>query len=177
MPTVRELHGDQSGFSLIDALMGMVIMGGGLLSLALALSQGMIFMSTSHYQEIAKQKASEAIETVTSARDTLVIPWAQIRNVSQGGIFLDGAQALRAHGPDGLVNTADDGAVEQEVLPGPDGILGTADDVVYQLNDFTREIRITDIAANLRQITVTVTYQVGGVTRSYQLVTYISSFA
>ena len=176
MPTTRNPHANQSGFSLIDTMLGMLILGTGLLSLALAVSQGMIFMSTSHYQEIAKQKASEAIETVTSARDTLVIPWIQIENVSKGGVFLDGPQPLRVPGPDGLVNTADDGAVECETLPGPDGKLGTADDIVLPLTDFTREIKITDIATNLRQILVTVTYTVGKVTRSYQLITYISSF-
>ena len=165
MPIIREPHRNQSGFSLVDTLFGMVILGGGLLALAVAFSQGMIYMSTSHYQEIAKEKASEAVETVTSARDTLVIAWAQIRNVSSGGVFLDGPQPLRVPGPDGLVNTADDGAVECETLPGPDGILGTADDIVLPLNDFTRQIKITDLAPNLRQILVTVTYKIGSVTR------------
>ena len=177
MPVIRDPQSNQSGFSLIDTLLGMVILGGGLLSLALAFSQGMIIMSTSHYHEIAKQKASEAVESVTTARDTRVITWAQIRNVGNGGVFLDGPQPLRDPGADGLVNTADDGAVESEILPGPDGLLSTADDVVYQLNAFTREIKITDLAQNLRQIQVTVTYTVGGLARTYQLVTYISSFA
>lgn len=177
MPIIRDPQSNESGFSLIDTLLGMVILGGGLLSLALAFSQGMIIMSTSHYHEIAKQKASEAVESVTTARDTRVITWAQIRNVGNGGVFRDGPQPLRDPGADGLVNTVDDGAVESEILPGPDGLLGTADDVVYQLNAFTREIKITDLAQNLRQIQVIVTYTVGGLTRTYQLVTYISSFA
>ena len=177
MPVIRDPQSNQSGFSLIDTLLGMVILGGGLLSLALAFSQGMIIMSTSHYHEIAKQKASEAVESVTSARDTRVITWAQIRNVGNGGIFLDGPQSLRDPGNDGLVNTADDGAIDFETLPGPDGVLGSGDDVVFQLNDFTREIRITDIATNLRQILVIITYRVGGANRTYQLTSYISSFA
>jgi hypothetical protein len=177
MPNIRELHSNQSGFSLVDTLLGMFILGGGLLALALAFSQGMIIMSTSHSQEIAKQKASEAVESVTSARDTRVITWARIRNVGNGGVFLDGPQSLRNPGADGLVNTADDGALECETLPGPDGVLGTGDDVVFQLKDFTREIAITDLATNLRQILVSVTYKVGSLTRTYQLITYISSFA
>ena len=177
MLIVKEPHSNQSGFSLVDTLLGMVILGVGLLALAVAFSQGMITMSASHCQEVAKQKASEAVESVTSARDTRVITWAQIRNVGSGGIFLNGAQPLRNPGADGLVNTADDGALEVETLPGSDGVLGTGDDVVFQLNDFTREINITDLATNLRQILVTVTYRVGGVTRTYQLITYISSFA
>lgn len=177
MPIMKEPNSNQSGFTLIDTLIGMFILGVGLLALAAAFAQGMSIMSTSHYHEIAKQKASEAMETVTSARDTLVITWSQIRNVSKGGVFLDGPQPLRSPGPDGLVNTADDGAVECETQPGPDGILGTADDIVFPLNNFTRQIQITDLAPNLRQILVTVTYPMGSVTRTYQLVTYISSFA
>ena len=61
---------------------------------------------------IAREKAREAVESVHSARDMRVITWAQIRNVQQGGVFLAGAQPLRTAGADGLVNTADDGALE-----------------------------------------------------------------
>jgi len=158
-------------------MISIIIIGGGLLALGSAFSQGMILMSTSHYHQIAKEKASEAVESVTTSRDTRVIAWAQIRNVAQGGIFLNGPQPLRVQGLDGLVNTADDGAVETEILPGPDRILGTADDIVAPLNAFTREIQITDVAANLRQIRVTIRYQVGHLVRQYELITYISSFA
>ena len=170
-------RGNQAGFSLVDTLCGLVILGGGLLALASAFSQGMILMSTSHIQQVAKEKAVEAVESVTSARDTRVITWAQIRNAGNGGVFLNGPQALRTPGPDGLVNTADDGAVETEVNPGPDGILGTGDDIISSLSNYTREIQITDIGANLRQVLVIVRYQRGPMVRQYQLVTYISSFA
>jgi prepilin-type N-terminal cleavage/methylation domain-containing protein len=172
-----ERHDHQSGFSLVETLMAILILAGGLLALATAFAQGMVVMSTSHYHQIAKEKASEAIESVTTSRDTRVVAWARIRNVSQGGVFLDGPQSVRAQGPDGLVNTADDGAVENAILPGPDGLLGTGDDVVVPLNTFTREIEIRDISPNLRQIRVIVRYQVGHLTRQYQLLTYVSTFA
>ena len=177
MPDTEERNGDQVGFSLIEIMISILILGGGLLTLAIAFAQGMILMSTSHYQQIAKEKASEAVESVTSSRDTRVITWTQIRNVSRGGVFLDGPQPLRSQGNDGLVNTVDDGAEENETMPGPDGILGTADDVVAPLSTFTREIEIRDIATNLRQIRVIVRYQMGHLTREYTLVTFISSFA
>ena len=172
-----ERHDHQSGFTLVETLMAILILAGGLLALATAFAQGMVVMSTSHYHQIAKEKASEAIESVTTSRDTRVIAWARIRNVSQGGVFLDGPQSVRAQGTDGLVNTADDGAVENAILPGPDGLLGTGDDVVVPLNTFTREIEIRDISPNLRQIRVIVRYQVGHLTRQYQLLTYVSTFA
>jgi hypothetical protein len=172
-----EGHDRQSGFTLVEALMAILILAGGLLALATAFAQGMVVMSTSHYHQIAKEKASEAIESVTTSRDTRVIAWARIRNVSQGGVFLDGPQAVRAQGADGLVNTADDGAVENAILPGPDGLLGTGDDIVVPLDTFTREIEIRDLSANLRQIRVIVRYQVGHLARQYQLLTYVSTFA
>jgi len=173
MPIMKKPHSNQAGFSFVDTFFGIVILAGGLLALASAFSQGMVLMSTSHIQQVAKEKATEAVESVTSARDTRVITWAQIRNTGNGGVFLNGPQMLRTPGPDGLVNTADDGAVETE--PGPDGIPGTGDDVI--LANFTREIRITDIAQNLREVLVIVRYQNGPMVRQYQLVTYISSFA
>jgi type II secretory pathway pseudopilin PulG len=177
MRTTRESCSNQTGFSLVETLIATVILSGALLALASGISQGMLVMSTSHYHQIAKEKASEALESVNTSRDTHIIAWAQIRNVSEGGIFLNGPQPLRAHGPDGLVNTADDGAAENEVLPGPDGNLGNGDDVVNSLDAFRRQIVITDIAPNLRQIQVIVTYQIGHLTRQYAVISYISSFA
>jgi prepilin-type N-terminal cleavage/methylation domain-containing protein len=173
----KEMVPEQTGFTLVETMISIIILGCGFLALASAFSQGMILMSTSHFHQIAKEKASEAVESVTTSRDTRVITWNQIRNVSEGGIFLNGPQSLRAQGADGLVNTADDGAVETETLPGPDHVLGSGDDVVVTLDSFTREIEILDVAPNLRQIRVIITYQIGHLTRQYQLTTFISSFA
>jgi type II secretory pathway pseudopilin PulG len=177
MHPVGRLSRDNSGFSLVEALIAAVILAGGLLALAYGISQGMVIASTSHYHQIAKEKASEALESVNTSRDTRVIAWNQIRNVGNGGIFQDGPQVLRDRGPDGLINTADDGAPESEVLPGKDGILGTGDDVVNSLDAFRRQILITDLAPNLRQIRVIVSYQVGHLTRQCEVISYISSFA
>jgi prepilin-type N-terminal cleavage/methylation domain-containing protein len=177
MLTAKESHGKQSGFTLVETLMAVLILSGGLLALATAFAQGMIVMSSAHYHQIAKEKASEAIESVTTSRDTRIITWAQIRNASKGGVFLDGPRPLRRSGTDGLVNTVDDNSIESEILPGPDNLLGTGDDIVVVLNAFTREIQISDIAPNLRQIRVVVRYQIGNLNREYELITCISSFA
>jgi prepilin-type N-terminal cleavage/methylation domain-containing protein len=177
MPAFGHPHESQSGFTLVETLMAIIIMGGGLLALATAFAQGMVLMSTSQYHQIAKEKASEAIESVTTSRDTRIIPWAGVRNVSQGGIFLDGPQPLRLQGADGLLNTADDGSPESATLPGHDSLLGTDDDVVISLDTFTREIVITDVSPNLRQIRIVIRYQMGHLSREYQLITYVSSFA
>jgi hypothetical protein len=86
-------------------------------------------------------------------------------------------QPLCDHGPDGLANTADDGAVETETLPGPDGVLGTQDDIVNSLDAFRRQIIIADMSPNLRSIRVIISYRIGTLNCQYSLVTYISSFA
>jgi hypothetical protein len=125
----------------------------------------------------AKEKAAEAIESVFTARDSLIVTWSQVRNQSGGGLFLSGPQPIRTPGPDGLVNTADDGPVEETILPGPDRLVGTADDERVPLHSFTREIRITDLNQSLREIRVIVTYPYGEAAREYVLTTYISAFA
>jgi hypothetical protein len=119
---------------------------------------------------------------VSTARDNRVLTWAQIRNVTggsgaDGGIFLDGPQSVRAAGPDGLVNTVDDGALASIIKPGPDNLLGTGDDEVIPLFGFTREIEIRDISPNLRQIRVIVRYRTATGPTQYILTTYLSTYA
>jgi prepilin-type N-terminal cleavage/methylation domain-containing protein len=175
---------DQSGFSLIETIVAMGILATGLLGLAGVFTLGMAHMATSSANLVAREKAREAVESVHTARDTRTITWAQINNVANGGVFLDGAQSLKNPGADGLVNTADDGAIEEQRLPGPDGILGNSDDIHIPMTNYTRAIAITPVLdqnsvvnPNLRQIQVTIVYNVGPVTRKYVLTTYISSIS
>jgi hypothetical protein len=91
---------------------------------------------------------------------------------------------LTTAGPDGLVNTSDDGDVEVSVAPGPDGLLDTEDDVRTPLNGYTREIRIENILLpngntnpNLRRLTVIIGYRVGDAERFYRLTTFISAIS
>ena len=165
------------GFTLIETVFALAIMAGGLLSLAAVFSYGMLHLNSGNSIMIAKEKAAEAIESVFMSRDTLVISWDHVRNQSEGGIFVNAAQPIRETGTDGLVNTADDGSIETVALPGADGIVGTPDDDLEPLDGFTREIEITDINANLRQIRVIVTYPFGDGTRELVLLTFISAFA
>ena len=170
---------DQRGFTLVETIFALGIMAGGLLSLAAVFSYGMLHLSTGQNVQIAKEKATEAIESVFMSRDTLVISWSQVRNQLEGGIFLNGAHGIRGPGPgpDAIVNTDDDGVIETVALPGADGIVGTADDDYEPLDGYTREIRITDLNDNLREIRVTVTYPFGEGQREFVLMTYISAFA
>ena len=185
---MRTRHTAQSsaeGFTLIEAIIATAILAAGLLTIAGFLGQGLRFIGGSTSILTAREKAREAVESVHTARDTGLLTWTKIQNVADGGVFLGGARYLTVPGPDGLVNTADDGGIETLRTPGADGILGNTDDVVTPLSNFTREIQITPlnkdnsavVNPNLRQITVVITYIVEGVTKSYTLTTYISSFS
>lgn len=175
----------QEGFSLVEVIVSTGLLATGLLTLAAYMSYGLRYMAGTSFAVLAREKAREAVESVHTARDTGILSWPKIRNVAGAGVFRDGPQALTIPGADGLVNTADDGAVEKLRTPGNDGILGNSDDQLTPLTNFTREIAITDlnrdgtsvVNPNLRQITVTIRYNVQGLWRTYTLTTYVSSFS
>ena len=138
--TPTEPRARERGFSLIETVIAMGILGVGVLGAAGVLSEGLQMVSSSPGDLVATQKAAEAIESVFSARDSHVLTWAQLQNVkgltgADGGIFLDGPQPVRLAGPDGVINTADDGAqpIESVQYPGPDKVLGTLDDKTVSL--------------------------------------------
>lgn len=187
----NELRRPDAGFSLIEALIAMLILTVALMALAQVLYTGLAIASTSSPNLVAREKAREAIESVHTARDTHTILWAQIRNetaptncpdgttATGGGVFIEGDVAMEAPGPDGLVNTDDDDG--EEMLPGPDNEFGTTDDV--PLSGYSRQIDICDVDDNdnLRRITVTIRYNgsnaFGQRRREYRLTTFISSFS
>ena len=181
---------EQTGSTLLEALIAMCILTVGLLGLAQVFTFGLRQSAAAGATMVAREKAREAIESVHTARDTKVITWAQIRNVNQGGIFANAALTLHMAGPDNMVNTANDctavslpscpSILESIVLPGPDGKVGTSDDVRQPLDTFTRQILIEDVAGMpaLRRITVTINYRVGQLRPPpFVLVTYISSYS
>jgi hypothetical protein len=172
----------EAGFSLLETLIALGVLATGLIGLAGVFTIGLASLAAAGPDIVAREKASEAIESVYTARDTRTVTWATIRNVkgatgSDGGVFLDGETPLKTAGKDGLLNTADDGKVEARMLPGPDSKLGTEDDIAQELSGFTREIQIRDMETNLRRIRVVIRYYAGNARREYVLETLISSFA
>jgi len=179
----RSKKRNHKGFTLIETMIAMVILAFGILSLSAVFTSGVSTSYNSQIEFIAQQKAQEAVESIFTARDTHILTWSQILNVSQGGVFLDGPQPILSPGPDGIVGTADDGPTTDSIViaPGPDNIFGTADDVQMSLSPWmTRTIAFTkDIngTTNLNQIKVTITYTYGGRTNTFVLTTYMSNYA
>lgn len=189
----------QSGFSLLEVMIAMVVMTVGLLAVILSFATAINATEWAQEDLIARHKALDAMESIYTARNSQQIPFASIQNVANGGIFVAGAQPLKCAGTDGIIGTADDsnctapdtgaacpGGVECLVLPGPDGILGTGDDLAFTLSNFTRTITFNTVFlpsgavnTNLIGITITVTYIKDGrygLSRSYTVNGLISSY-
>jgi type II secretory pathway pseudopilin PulG len=183
MNSQRKASRRHAGFTLLEAMISIVVLSFGVLGLAAIYAQGIFFASLSQYDYVAEKKAEQAVEAIFTARDIKQLTWSSIQNVSNNGVFKDGPQPILVPGADGLVGTVTDGASTDEYItigPGPDGILGTADDIMVDLNPWmTRTIAISAVTGetNLRMITVTINYQVGKMNRTYTLISYISAFA
>ncbi len=181
-----EKRARQRGVTLIEVMISVGFLSVALMGAALTMATGISSVLISQEQLLGKQKAREAIESVFTSRNTQNVTFDQIRNVADGGIFLDGLQQLRQMGVDGIANTADDAAANVETLTttGPDGQLGTADDVVRTLTTFQRSVTITDVLManntvdpDVRQIQVLVQYTFRGVQRTITISSMISRFS
>jgi prepilin-type N-terminal cleavage/methylation domain-containing protein len=188
----------QKGFTLIETMISMAILTIGSVGLLGLFGLAVKATQTSQQDMIARQLASEAIESIFTARNSSEVSWAQIQNVSNGGIFLGGFNSIKCAGPDGIVGTADDvscltptgatcpnGGIRCLAEPGPDGIMGTADDIIQPLNGYTRQILITPLldgsgnpVQTLNQISVTVQYSVpnSSAAKTYVINEYISTY-
>jgi type II secretory pathway pseudopilin PulG len=177
----KNRRGSESGFTLIDTMIAILVLAVGVLALAAILGDGLAYMAMSQDEYIAEQKAAEAIESVYTARDVGQTTWANINNASSGGIFVNGPTQLCDPGPDGIEGTADDNCAIPDSIwtPGPDGLLGTPDDVKIALGGFTRTIVIQPVAgrADLRQVTVSISYTAAKFKRTYTLITNISQYS
>lgn len=177
----------ERGFSLLEVVISMAVLTVGLVSLLGVFGLAMASTQTSQQDMIAKQLANEALESIVTARNTSQVSWAQVQNVANGGIFLDGTNPIYLPGADGIVGTADDATAGEQTLtePGPDGIFGTADDVQIPLTGFQRTILISpvldsngDVVATLRGVNITVQYATtqANLPKTYVLSSFISQY-
>lgn len=177
-----------AGFTLIETIIALAILAIGILSMAAMLATCVSLMSTSRYDYIAQQKALEAVESIFTARDLQQTSWTSINNTTAGGIFTSGPTQLCAPGPDGIVGTADDDCTKPDYIAIPNSGTGFLDttptisnngDTMFPLDTYKRTIVIAPVAGetDVRSITVTITYTVGNLHRTYQLTTEISQYS
>jgi len=186
-------HRSGQGFTLIEVMIAIVILGVGLLALMALFGKALAAVRYSDEDQIAKQKAREAMESIYTARNDTSISFNQIQNVSNGGIFKDGFNNLYLAGTNGVPGTSSDTAIlDRVILPGKNGIIETApgsatpagDDVLVPLTNFQRQILIGNVigddgTVNLYMRKVSVTVRItspGRGTRDYVTEGYISSY-
>jgi prepilin-type N-terminal cleavage/methylation domain-containing protein len=131
----------EKGFTLVEVMIAALIMTVGLLALAYGYGQGLAVVMAGQQNAIARQQARAAMEDLLAARNTGLLQFSQIENVSNGGVFLTGVQPLT-------------------LAPNPQGVLGTATDgqTPAPLAGYTRQITITDLSSTLKQVQITVLY-------------------
>jgi prepilin-type N-terminal cleavage/methylation domain-containing protein len=183
-------HG-KNGFTLIETMIAMVVLSVGVLSLAAMLADSMAYMNMSQFDYIAQQKASQAVESIYTARNLGEATWSTICNVGSPvcatGIFVNGAEPLCDPGPDQIIGTADDFsgtacsvATDSILQPGTGGTFSSSPKKIPLTSyNFKRTITITSVAnvTNLRTVTVLITYSAGRFQRSYTLTSTISNFS
>ena len=97
----------QSGFTIIETMIAIAIMSIGIVTLIAAFATAVSATNNAQENLIARQKTLEAMESIYTARNAQQVDFAQIANISSGGIFTTGSTQLLAPGPDGLVTARD----------------------------------------------------------------------
>src|SRR5580698_3920328 len=108
------------GFTLLETMIALLVLGVGILGLAAMLGDALSYMRGSQDDFIAQQKAEEAAEAIFTAKYTNGITWAQVANnnaANPAGLFLNGPTPVLQPGPiDGLVGTIADAGSPEEFI-------------------------------------------------------------
>jgi prepilin-type N-terminal cleavage/methylation domain-containing protein len=165
-PNKKRRH-SESGFSLLELVVSMVILTVGLLGVASAISYALLATNRGRGITNSKMLVVSILEQMETLRDTGQLHFNEISNSQVLGSnftgFPDTFQPVSTiPGPDGIFGTADD-----LIDPGPGGVYGDG-------NDFTnnalkrpgvqRKIVISTLTDNdyLKKIEVTLRYQTNG---------------
>jgi len=162
------------GFTLVEVIISVLVLTVGIVGLLAAFAASLATLQQSREDSIARQEAQQFIEGIYAARNTGAVSFSNLQNQSQdpvNGLFKDGLQPANPAGPDGLMNTVDDLAALET---GPDGKPLTLQRQIL----FTPFFLADGVTVNpdLRKITITVQYGTGNLRRTYQEITYISTY-
>lgn len=160
----------QSGVTLLEMVVALVVLTVGLLGLAASIGYAVTVSNRGRNLTNTKLLAVSLLEQMETLRNTEQLTFGQIAN--QGAVdntgatwnfvgFPTGFNTVSINpGPDGIFGTSDD-----MVNPGADNIYGTGDDFndpSWAVAGLSREIVITNLNPNLKKIKVTVRYPDGG---------------
>ena len=165
---------NQSGFSLLEMVVAMVILTVGLLGVASAISYALIASNRGRGVTNSKMLVVSILEQMETLRNTRELTFEEISNTQQPLSPFTGFPYA-----DGVFRPV-------STVPGADGIFGTADDLwvgTSQTDDLTlarpgvsRQIKITTFPSNpyLKKIEVTLRYSPnGGETRELVGISYL----
>jgi type II secretory pathway pseudopilin PulG len=174
----------QAGITIVEVMVGMMILTVGLLALAGSIGYAVIVSNKGRNVTNTKLLVVSVLEQMETLRNTQTLTFGQMANVGQvddsnatqtfGG-FPTGFRPISINpGPDGIFGTNDD-----LINPGVDNTYGTADDFTDQtwaVPNCTRQIVITSLSPNLKRIEVTVRYpDAGGQMRDQTGVSYLNN--
>jgi prepilin-type N-terminal cleavage/methylation domain-containing protein len=154
-----------SGFTLLEMVVAMVILTSGLLALASAISYALMATNSGRGITNAKLLVASIHEQMETLRNTGQLTFGQMANAGQvdntgGGNFAgfptEFLTVSRNPGPDGIFGTADD-----LIDAGPDKKYGTQDDwtnPALAACACTRQILITSLGSQLKRVQVTLRY-------------------
>lgn len=161
---------DEKGFSLIEAVVAILIITIGLIGTAAAITYALEFSAISRNVSNAKLVIVSTIEEIESLRNTRRLDFKQIANA--GGVDNNGTP--------NTFNGFSTGYKEVSLNPGPDGVNGTDDDLrsagadgTYGTGDdaddptlvrsgYVRQITITNLNTTLKKVEIKVRYYGSG---------------
>ena len=182
--SIRGPRQSESGVTILEMVVAMLIMTVGLLGMAAAIGYAVTVSNKGRNVTNNKLLVVSILEQMENLRNTNQLTFGQIANTgsvdnSQATTTFTGFPATFQQvsinpGPDGIYGTADD-----LIDPGADGIYGTADDFTDQawgVAGYTRQILITNLSTNLKRIQVTLQYpDTNGQTQQIVGVSYLNN--
>ena len=182
----RQHRQSESGVTILEMVVAMLILTIGLLGLAAAIGYAVTVSNKGRNLTNSKLLVVSLLEQMETLRNTQELKYGQIANVGA----VDNTAATRNFagfpvgflplsinpGPDGIFGTSDD-----LVNPGPDNIYGTVDDftdTTWSVPGYQRQIVITEFPSNpnLKRSEVTVRYpDAGGHLRDLVGVSYLNN--